>query len=453
MPRAPRYTIRKGHAFYGHLAIPADARHAFGGKEQFMVPLRETDPVRAAAKAMPLVMEWKARIAAVRQGLHDPMRDEIDKLAAKYCNLHGPLNDAGAALIVKAIDFAFREVGGMTALAQHTALTEARGDVLQALQTAPNAQRAVNAMERIAGAGSREAQTPFLTFLEQWQATLRKTKTSAAWINILKEFDQAVGRPCERLSGHHVQTWFDDLLGAGKGTAIVRFKRVALNAYWNWMASHEIVDAERNPFKGRVIKSRQSAVERAVAAKVGFNPPDVPKLWQEAEKYHDFDLSYAIQLAVFMGWRLEELAQLKATDVHRTGGILYISGGMKSEAGLRTLPVPSALDDLVAKLVTRKDAGGYLIRSTAHNKWGLRGSTIGQRFTRRKQRLGYDRRRSFHSLRHSFASMLNAAGVPMAMIRDLMGHAGNGDITLTYIDESELRERLQWLDRAIRFAA
>lgn len=50
MPRAPRYTIRKGHAFYGHLAIPADARHGFSGKKQFMVPLLESDLVRAAAK-------------------------------------------------------------------------------------------------------------------------------------------------------------------------------------------------------------------------------------------------------------------------------------------------------------------------------------------------------------------------------------------------------------------
>ena len=48
--------------------------------------------------------------------------------------------------------------------------------------------------------------------------------------------------------------------------------------------------------------------------------------------------------------------------------------------------------------------------------------------------------------------MLNAAGVPLAMIRDLMGHE-TGDVTLGYIDGSALRERLVWMDRAIRFTA
>ena len=307
-------------------------------------------------------------------------------------------------------------------------------------------------MQQIAGSG--DAHTPFQTYAARWHATLRKSATSDRWLVILKEFDEAVGQPLERLSGAHVQAWFDDLLSAGKSPATVRFRRLALSTYWQWMGSHELVDGERNPFAGRKIKSRQTKVERAMAAKMGFPLSEVPRLWQTAEEYGDFELSYAIKLGVGMGWRLEEICRLRATDVHQRAGLLCIDGGLKSEAGLRSLPVPTAFVPLVTKLAARKDAGGYLIRSTANNKWGSRGSVIGQRFGRLKTRLGYDKRRSFHSLRHSFATMLHAAGCPMATLRDLLGHAGDsGDVTLDYVDETELRERLHWLDKAIRFAA
>ena len=137
--------------------------------------------------------------------------------------------------------------------------------------------------------------------------------------------------------------------------------------------TRELVDGERNPFAGRRIKSRQNKVERAKSAKIGFPPAEILKLWQEAEGFGDFELFVAIQLGIHMGWRLEEIAELRCSDVHRTGGLLYIEGGMKTEAGIRSLPVPSAIIPLVEQLMQRTDSGGYLIRSTAKNKWKRRG--------------------------------------------------------------------------------
>jgi integrase len=112
--------------------------------------------------------------------------------------------------------------------------------------------------------------------------------------------------------------------------------------------------------------------------------------------------------------------------------------------------VPTAIQPLVTRLMERRDSDGHLIRSTAANKWNQRGSPLGQRFSKMKTRMGYDRRRTFHSIRHTYASMLAHAGVPMDLLRDLMGHE-NGDVTLGYIDPSELRRRLDWLDTAVRF--
>jgi integrase len=240
---------------------------------------------------------------------------------------------------------------------------------------------------------------------------------------------------------------------AGKATATIMYNLGGLAAYWKYLQSHEIVDAEKNPFKGRAVKSKESKAERAAKTKIGFRPAEIPKLWEEAEAYGDLELSYAIKLAIYMGWRLEEICRLKIAALRQMAGVTYLDGGIKSEAGLRTLPVPTVIIPLVEQLARRRDSGGYLIRIAARGgKWGLRGNSIGARFGRLKTRLGYDRRRSFHSLRHSYATMLNAAGTPMAMLRDLLGHE-DGNVTIGYIDESELRERLIWLDKAIQFDA
>jgi integrase len=449
MPRAPAHCRYKGRLLEGILNIPADTRFAFGNKKQFLANLHTSDPVQAAALIGPLVREWKGRIASVRAGLHDPQRDMIDTLAARYRKLHDPMSDADARLVADAIDFVFQRIGGATAIEQAKALADARGDVPEALQTTPHARRAVNALNQIARPG--DAVTPFLTYLERWEATLSKTKVHAAWIAILKEFDLAVGQPLEALAGHHVQRWIDDLLSR-VSPVTVRYKIGGLIAYWKYLASHQIVDGERNPFKGRQIKSRKSKVERAAQKRLGFRPSEIPGLWAQAEQDGDYELSYAIQLSSGMGWRLEEVCRLKIADVKRTGGVLHIDAGLKTEAGLRDLPVPTLLIPLVAKLMKRRDSDGYLIRSMASNQWGQRGTSIGTRFSKMKRRLEYDRRKTFHSLRHSFASMLNSAGTPMALIRDILGHE-DGNVTLGYIDETPLRERLVWLDRAIVFPA
>ena len=278
----------------------------------------------------------------------------------------------------------FQRVGGMAAIQQHRALSDARGDVLQALHTAPNATRAVNAMNQIGGADG--ARTPFLTYSERWEATLSKTKTHAAWLANLKEFDLAVGQPLERLNGGHVQTWIDALLDrVAPGT--VQFKLGGLSNYWRYLASHQHVNGD-NPFKGREVKSRKSKVEQASTKKIGFAPADVRKLWLEAEATGDFELCYAIKLSAHMGWRIEEVARLKQTDVRQTGSIFHIASGMKSEAGLRDLPVPGAIVPLVKQLAKRTDSDGYLIRTGTANKWGDRGTGIGKRLA--TSRPGWD---------------------------------------------------------------
>ena len=94
------------------------------------------DPVKAAASVAALVREWSPASKRCGLGRTIPQQFRSTSWPPGSASCKIPMTDADA------IDFACREVGGMTVLAQHTALSACRGDVLQALHAAPNARRA-----------------------------------------------------------------------------------------------------------------------------------------------------------------------------------------------------------------------------------------------------------------------------------------------------------------------
>ena len=156
-----------------------------------------------------------------------------------------------------------------------------------------------------------------------------------------------------------------------------------------------------------------------------------------------------------MGWRIEEVCRLRCEDVrtavdYRGTRTRHIHGGIKTEAGPRDLPVVDEIADLVEQLATRKDSDGYLIRATCENRWDKRSIGIGQRFSRLKSRLGYDRRHVFHSIRHCFAHMIAKSRTPEHVIRALLGHEPNST-TADYIGQPDLEEKLHWLKLAMRY--
>jgi integrase len=446
MPRAstPPHLVKKRRQWVAKVMIPADVR-AILGRNVFLYPLHEGDPHQAYVKSIPIVAEWKDRIASARAARVDPLQAEIDRFTTEYQrNRAKPLDAAGLVLVAEVIDFMFQRFGGMTSAEQHRALTDARGDVALALQAIPNAPGTLNQIVT----GSRA--TPFLAHLEPWQAASRKSKSLAQYNTYVRQFATEVDQPIERLTGSHVQKWIEQqVMINAPGT--VRFKLVGLRKYWSWMQSHELAPIDRNPFVGRKINGQQTAAARAESKRTRFDPLDIAGLWQAAELRGDYDLAAAIRLAIFTGFRLEELAQLRAEGIKtdRATGVRYIHGGLKTEAGPRDIPIHPEIAALVAELAAKRDRGGYLLLSAGGEKWGRRGNALGTRFSKLKKSMGYDRRHVFHSLRYTYAHLLAKSEAPLNVIKDLMGHEG-GDVTSGYIGLSGLDQRLTWLEKAIR---
>jgi integrase len=64
----------------------------------------------------------------------------------------------------------------------------------------------------------------------------------------------------------------------------------------------------------------------------------------------------------------------------------------------------------------------YLLSGLTFNMYGDRSNAISKRFGRLKKSLGYDERFVFHSIRKTFTSRLEAAGVPELLAARLLGH-------------------------------
>ena len=167
MPGAPppRNLDRRGRVWWARKGIPVNVRHLFGGKKWFLANTHETDPTRAAALAAPWLAEWDRRIEQARRSLQDPLKAEIERLANAYRRYRDkPLDDEGAVLVADVVEFVLERTGGLSAAQRRKALTDARGDVAEVIQSLKNADTVSAALGQIIGTA-----TPFLAHLEVWQ--------------------------------------------------------------------------------------------------------------------------------------------------------------------------------------------------------------------------------------------------------------------------------------------
>lgn len=176
------------------------------------------------------------------------------------------------------------------------------------------------------------------------------------------------------------------------------------------------------------------------------------------------DAFYWIPLVIaHQGARLEEVSQLKITDVFEIGGIwcITIRGGggrrVKNRNAYRTLPIHPLLVELgFVEYVKRMKAAGKVrvfprLRRDSRERLG---GMVSKWFTnyRRTARL-YEPGRDGHALRHSFNTYLERAFVMVTRRKELMGHAHEGETDGRYLKPAKVRalfDDLKKLDYGIR---
>ena len=204
-----------------------------------------------------------------------------------------------------------------------------------------------------------------------------------------------------------------------KATTVARLLS-SCRGYWRFLQAIEIVPDESEPFDRlrlpKVNSGRNKADERQP-----FEPKDVVRLLRAAEAKGDPQLADLIRLAMWTGARAEELCSLRVENVSAEG--YFDIESAKTKAGLRRVPIHPELKATMDRLC-KDSKDGYVLTGLTADKHGDRRCAIGIRFGNLKKRMGFDKTRVFHSLRHTVYTLLENAEVQGNVISDIVGHAG-----------------------------
>jgi site-specific recombinase XerD len=446
------YLIQQRHRWFVRMVVPPEVRDIVG-HAIFKIATGQSDQHRAAAVAAPIIAGLQHRIRSAREAGKRLEQITAEGLAERYrAERVSDPEQAEITRITDVINFVLEKHG--LRWADHARqVREAGYDVHAALRLLPGGDAAASAADYITGHA-----TPFLSYLEKWKphAGLKPRPLDQA-VSSLRHFDKAVGKPIEQIENKDVQKWIDDLIApdseGGLTAKTINRKLGEIRNYWRWMQSHQIVADDRNPFAGRRVRDPANRRKTKDELRQRFRPEDVVRLEQAAAATGDRSLAAAIWIAAHSGARIEGVSQLRSTDIRvdPETGIRFMRMADKTVAGDRFVPVHPKISRLTDRLVQDAGPDGYLIHSTAKNKYGERSQPIGKRFGRLKSDLGFDGRFVFHSLRKTVAHLFETAECPPGVAKDIIGHAKTDMTFGIYSGETRMDHRARWLVKAVRY--
>lgn len=199
-----------------------------------------------------------------------------------------------------------------------------------------------------------------------------------------------------------------------------------------------------NPFSNlHLIKKSQ--LKSVTDSYVRFRPEEISRLFEVECYFKRFkkpNLFYSPLIALTMGLRLEEVAQLRVTDIYDNGGTWVIDindygddKDLKTESSKRILPIPRFILktnflDYHAYVLKNYGEDSHLYPYLIKTKNGY-GKTIGANFTKHKQELIKvdEELKTFHSLRKTLSAKMDDAKYPSNLRKSILGHHIEFDIT------------------------
>ncbi len=246
-----------------------------------------------------------------------------------------------------------------------------------------------------------------------------------------------------------VLTYKAALIADGQSAANIKTRLSRLSTVLGWAAENGHLHA--NPAKGITIKVPKKSKDK----RQPFAPEDLNAIFAgpvhadgERPLRGRGEASYWLPLlALFSGARLEEMAQLRPHDVARhtyTDGdgqtlqswfitIVEDDGEdattVKTVGSERLVPVHPVLEELgfITFVKTQQEIGPARLfdklRPGAYGKLGVKWSEWWSGYVRGTIGI-IDKRKVFHSFRHTFKDMARHCGLPEGVARQIMGHSG-----------------------------
>jgi integrase len=394
----PSHLEQRHKTYYALLVVPKDVRPLIK-KTKFFKSTQTSNLKQAELRAANWVFKWKQEIEKVRARMHE--KYEVPHIASAM-DLNQILRTSSEKFSVEEVideeAYRLKKIIGETDAEDFSRIAKGQRRYLKSIE----AEWIKN--EKSAG-------------LEQ-----KTIDQMAKDIKLITEHyataDYFNSKDIEHLLIH---------IGNSKGKSASSIKRIT-NAGRNFFRYlqkiGEITSDTPNPFivpdDFRKSTKPNSRARFKAESWVPFKTEQVVFLFQIAMAKEDTPLANLIVIAAYTGARIEEICSLQRKHIDLMNLTISIIGA-KTAAGNRTIPIHSAIQPLVEKLL-EQSTDDYLISRLTKNKYGDRSNAIGKRFGRLKSAENFGKNHVFHSIRKTFVTMLENAGVSENVTADIVGH-------------------------------
>jgi integrase len=267
------------------------------------------------------------------------------------------------------------------------------------------------------------------------KAAIRRETTADDYQKVLAAFAKFTqGKELASISRVDILAFRDFLVGRGQSPTTVTRKIGILKTLFRVARDYELLAA--NP-------ADQVRAIHAVRQKprIAFSPEDLSQIFNSpiyTDNYRPVtggkEACYWLPLlALFTGARVEELAQLLVEDIRSSGDLgwyLNISdeaahSQLKNAASRRRIPLHRTLVDCGFLDYTRALHGEHFLfpalKPNPRRKLGGYFSTFFSAYLRKRVRIT-DKRKVFHSFRHTFKDVCRRVGIDEAVHDALTGH-------------------------------
>jgi len=251
---------------------------------------------------------------------------------------------------------------------------------------------------------------------DPYKPSALRTYERAMRLRVLDEFGQTkLAQPYRS----DLQEFADGLLSEGKNPSTIKVTLLPLRAILRRAVAHG--ELAVNPCDGLELAAVRGRRERIAS------PSEAEKLLAAVP-----NLDRVIwATAIYSGLRRGELQALRVEDVDLANGVLRVERGwddkegviaLKSKAGRRRVPIAAALRDylLEDRMTSEREGGDLVFGRSAVSPFYAKGV---QERADEKWKAAKLERITFHECRHTFASLMIAAGVNAKALQVYMGHA------------------------------
>jgi integrase/recombinase XerD len=248
--------------------------------------------------------------------------------------------------------------------------------------------------------------------------------TLTAYLSDLRGLARCVTVPVEQVGRDELRAYMRHLSHEGYKPATIRRVFHGLGTFWSWLRMEHIISGDLPtddlllPRRTRTAPRWLSEDELRRFATTAVYRPRRPLLALRDQ--------LAWQTLAWLGLRRQELLNLRVQDVHLQDGVIVVRN-TKSKAD-RALAIPDQLAAGFNTFAGARDGEAYVFGLDG-GPWAL--PTFNKAFKRHLRACGLDGLGiTPHTLRHSFATHLVLRGVPLHVVKDLLGHK---DISTTQI--------------------